>query len=240
MDLDLDLTWDGRYLGRFPSTVIYAKTKVGRLHYWTLMVRGEYIHVTSRGARDRQAALIDEFKPIFGLPKVGSHIITMDRRLCIITRSHIVDGVIHNDPLLSEYLTSGSDIGQLDASFIRQVRQIFCFRELLAQKSSRESSISVCSTPNGPPYPVATYDTALQLQGRPVLARGLYNKWFKDVTVEETLSYLLEIHPGNDTNNTRVLARIKFGLQDAIKRVDPDAHWCEDHIMRRLMDRLSI
>src|SRR5579872_4194413 len=80
------ILWDGSFLGLYPRTIIVSSTVVAKLTYWHLNLDGREIRVAARAVKDAFPCIVDELKTIFGLQKIGTHLIKVGGRLYLLIR----------------------------------------------------------------------------------------------------------------------------------------------------------
>lgn len=238
------LKWDGTHLGQFHESIILAKTKTKHGRYWKIKIpltdkpepREVEVYCLAKIVKNFFPAIIDEIKPIFGLPKMGTHTLRIEGFLYLIIRIPTIRGIIIEDHCLNE-LTINPTTNML---FCRQVQEILCFRDLLALSSTYESSIHVRYMEPNHPFPISFVENNMNFteNKRPVLSKRMIKRWFGDTPINIVLLRLMRIGKDDLRRFPEILAKYRKDIEEAINRVNKDSIWCSNFILNRLSNRL--
>jgi hypothetical protein len=123
----------------------------------------------------------------------------------------------------------------LDPNFIRQVQQIFAFREVIGSTSNFETSILVRTGSQGA-YPISFREPQINyMTSKPILSKTIMNKWFLDTTTAEIIS---DMFSSDDPVET-IIIRFRFEVEKIITRVDKELISIAGTITEQLMNRLQ-
>lgn len=150
-------SWDGTDLGVYDSDIICncISTNIeGDKNdvYWKLNIRQISEIVIAKTFKDSHQLIIDEIKPLFGIPKLGTHTIVIDKKKYIIIRPAIV----HRNSILFDCykavypdcsffifhdlaLSNIGNIKQMPSQFKDQIRRLIVLRYLLSVQTFQTS-----------------------------------------------------------------------------------------------------
>lgn len=238
--------WDGSDLGMLhPSSIIGSAMSVSKFRYWSLNIGGHKAICRVRSSRTTFPNIIDELKPVFGLPKVGTHRCTFGAKNYVLCRVNTdpTSGEIVEDTLLSQIvydskLPNGAPM--VTNLFVAQVQELFIFRELLGVTASYEKTVAVRISRSGKhyrAYPLSFTESKMDptLRER-VIPETVIKRWFGDTNVDKVVSRVLGI---NDRESlTSGLASLRTKIEQTVRRVDAQSIWVSVFIIERAMSRL--
>lgn len=197
-----ELKWDGSFLGKFSDKHIEGKRN--SFPFWLYKInlsqdeRPRRIWCAAHPAEDRYACIVDEAAPLFGLAKVGTHIIKVKSRLYIIYRIHGITPTV----------LQGLNHKHVSSSFKRQIQDVFTFRQIMGINMNYISSVVMVG--DRP----ASYRNRVKEEENTesTLTINLIENWFTDV-IEDSMKRLIEAGGG--------YSQIMDKLEKVILRVDP-------------------
>jgi hypothetical protein len=218
----LGLTWDGRYLGRLTDEhfILIGEYKPTKSIYFSLKYEGMTAVVTKIQSKDTIPSIIDELKPLFGIPRIGTHSCMMPDGNRYLLRRVPVNGDIDN-PMIYHSI-SLLDYQLTNEALTFEIKRFVTFRELLG-----------IVTPNGNIADIYYDNSIFLLNGRgertidrtnaTVVSNTIRERWFCDLEEDRPIAnftvYMLKINPGNMAN---ILADLYFRIEEIIERVDRD------------------
>jgi len=147
--------WDGSNLGKFSKEIIVSRNECGAVSvkYCILNIQGVKIACSIRKYKGgdhgtKALAIIDELKPLFGVKKIGSHIITIGESLYIIYKASFDDQEkIKVDKMLTakqavkiynplEEIQNNLNQEENREAVLLEIRRIFLFKDILGMKTS--------------------------------------------------------------------------------------------------------
>jgi len=226
-----ELRWDGSFLGEFHKNTIDEKVSAKMQHkdtkidYYNLNLGGFVIpcslkRMKSGNSETQALAIIDELKPLFGLRKMGSHIIKVGSRLHIIYNIAWSIGTSMNEPVMDAHFSSvdtksihcskeGRNGSRYEGSpehkkaFLSEMRRILIFREVLGLKTNSNHIL----IREG--LPIDGKDSCLEDVENPV-CKTLWKDWFKETSKEDVL---------RDMINFQDVPDLKRCIEDVVKRL---------------------
>lgn len=169
--------------------------------------------ISLRDIKNLHPCLIDEFKPIFGLPKNGTHWFLQGKKKILVTRIPL-DSVGNPIP--------PSDDGDKQLALV--------FREICGIKPTFQTTVK---TFDGEPRTFRDQNLVPQ-EEKSILGSRLYHTHFR--TVDDFRKHLLQIIGSND--QIMGLSQLSNRMEEVIKRVDRNEIWLTYHIFHRLRTRL--
>ena len=218
-----------------------------KFRYWSLNIGGHKTVCRVRLSKTTFPNIIDELKPVFGLPKIGTHRCICGHRNYVLCRvnANPVTGEIVEDALLSNIaydtkLPNGAPL--VTSIFVAQVQELFVFRELLGVTSSFEKAVAirVTSRQGGKhykAYPLSFTESKMDPTQRDrVIPETVIKRWFGTTSVDKVVSRILGI---NDRDSlTSGLASLRTRIEQTVRRVDAQSIWVSVFIIERAMGRL--
>lgn len=222
------IVWNGSFLGEFSKDAIQFKEIRGKDRYWTLNL-GTPITCRVKQIPSSFPTLIDELKPVFGLPKLGTHQIRIESKNYLLIKCP-EPGV--TEVPLNQFIPGSSQY----ILFRRQIQELLAFRDVLAVSSTYESSLRVRLQPRRPPVPMSYREPKMAFDAsRSIISSRLHRRWFSDITIDQTLARMIHLDPEDVSAG---IAEFRSQLEATISRIDRSLIWCSAFIMERLMARL--
>lgn len=223
--------WDGSYLGHFTMDIVHWTIDYADLHYYHLTIDDISIICLAKQIKDKFPAIADEMKAIFGLPKLGTHTIHLGGKLHLLTYCHTVNGQIYAEPTLSSIEPPFSIMT------IKQVQDIFAFRELLGLNISFESSIRFRSD-GQKTYPVSFRETSSVVEKQTIALPGtIINKWFVGTTLSTVTKRL--VGWSADVEDIVLIADLRKKIEAIIERIDKEFIFYSAYIISRIQNRIE-
>lgn len=228
----LIINWSGSHLGTFKVQEINDKTVIGDLCLWTI-TRGDVkftAHV--RCCKDQFPCIADELKPIFGLMKLGTHM------LCIGSKSYLLikPGNYQDHPLPSVDLDT--------ALLIKQVRSIYTFRYLIGINTSQDSHLRLCKRNGFPLIPISYRDSDLTSDKHSKkaeansLSQTVMKRWFNGCELGTSVCSMVNWDQKSSLEaNAKAVLIMKFRgqIEAVITRVNREFIWLAVFIIDRIL-----
>lgn len=185
-----------------------------------------------RACKGTIPCLIDELKPIFRLPKLGTQWCIFKGKYkqlirCVKNR----DGSVREDLKLTQM--GRKDIDDL---LTLQVQEIYTFRELLGITRSSDSSI-ILRKRRGILYAVSFYEPNMLIEDKKVIPYSVLEKWFGEVGMEEVVKRITKIKSIDQL--TVRLHEIRGLIEKAINRVDKNNIGYVSAVSNRIAERVQ-
>ena len=226
--------WDGSNVTDIISKSDIYQGKYNDKIYWMIKYDNnkiiEEVICIIKSCKNTIPCLIDELKPVFGLPKLGTHWFIYKKKMkmlikCVRTKK----GYIKEEITLNK-------IEVCTRLLILQIQEIFTFRELLGVTCSYESSIIIRESKNSI-YPISYYDPNMTIKDVKVIPFTVLNKWFKGTSIDNVVKRLLKIYKIDRIGE--VLYNIRNKIEKIIERVDKRAISYKTCIINRITERLQ-
>lgn len=224
--------WDGTDVTDLISKCDIYGAKFNKLNYWVIQHPDYDDQVCIvRSTKCSLGCLVDELKPVFGLPKLGTHWCRLGNKVYILIRC-----VKNTDGSIKEELTLNM-LGSSSSSLLTlQIQEIFAFRELLGVTCSYESSIIIREGKAGP-YPISFYEPNMATEDTKVIPFTVLEKWFVDTSMDEVVKRLCRVN--NINRLPTVLHELRTSIEEVIDRVDRRAITYKNCIVNRITQRLQ-
>lgn len=239
------LEWNGTYIGKITKQNIEQIVKFKGDTYWKLNYNNIKLFVLAKSSKNLYPCIIDELKPIFHIPKLGTHYCHLGSRLHILIRviSHTINDISVDIKL--------NEINYNDLLFSEKVKNIFAFRELLGITVTTGNSIRIRRFSDDS----KGYDSSESLERKsgndldywdPVSFREPNFAFEKSIISKNTLKrifnndykhlikythHLLGIVSKNDLKT--VLTRMSNIFEKVINRVDKNSGWILNELLMR-------
>lgn len=229
------LKWDGSEITDILEETIKLQMFIDGIIYWRIEWKdGSYVYCEVKNYNNTLPVIIDEIKPIFGITKNGTHWIKIGNKIKMLINVEINK----NNEIQKEYLLNQIDFPfDNNKLFVKQVQEIFTFRELLGIPKTFESSIKI-RTRNKYTYPISYNEPYMKPEKyNPILSPRIIEKWFNDINVNDVVKRMLHI---NCVENIPIqIFTIRNGINDVINRIDKDSITYTDFIIERILNRIQ-
>lgn len=226
--------WDGSYLGLITNRNIIDQIEYMDQRYWKLNLFGHIQICIIRQIADSSPCISDELKELFGLPKIGSHMIKYFNKFYLLLKPKINNkGEIIKETSIAEIVSTTNQL------FINQVQDIYLFRDVLGMTKTNDNSIIIrCSNQKYiQPYPISFYENKIKpASDKQIIPTTVIAKWFGEYTLNDSARRIFNVSKISEIQEK--CGNIYYQLNLIIERVDKNALWLTTHIMKRLSQRL--
>lgn len=132
--------WDGSHLGILNNDNILNEEsiKIGRVfRVWEIKIGQHTAKCLVKGVESALPAIFDELKPIFSLPKIGTHLFSKGNKMMIAYRAIIINNQVYPETTLD--MIMDREITELQ----HEVRRTLAFRELFGITDTFERSLVI-------------------------------------------------------------------------------------------------
>lgn len=231
--IDSIFKWDGSDLGTITDNNIVAETINNKDKYWKVKMGEEETVCQIKITNTTAPFIIDELKPLFGIPKNGTHKAKYKNKMLLLIKTPVtIDGYIQDEFTLNNYPLIYSH------SFILQVQEVFVFRELVGISKTYESSIRVrWNSKLKKPYPISYHEPKMTpyIEER-VIPNTVLDKWFNKTDIGSVTRRLLNVT--SDKDITEVIHLMRTKIENIINRLDKDSIIISSLIIDRITSRL--
>lgn len=215
------LKWDGSFLGEYPSSIFGLKMSVDKGLSFRSIDTGDFrVKGTFKCPRDTSfPCILDELKPCFGLPKLGTHRIKIGGRTYILYRSKLSD--IRLDKLPRP---------QLEEIEKEQMQRLIAFRFLLSIPQPLNSSFIYRKSTRG----LFSFHEPKSLLGVETIdpTESFIESWFEE---KDFLQAVFSFLPNDDKESlSNFLYSFQSGIEKVIQRVDMDYIWLSSYIVEKI------
>lgn len=230
----INVPWDGTLL---PHTgIIIAEQKIWGRKYVRILFPdiGEIYAIIERiGLNQSQRLLpciIDEIKPLFGLGKIGTHLVRIGKTYWLILHPDInTNGEVILDLSLSEI----EKRGLLTDTIIRETIAIFLFHDIIFTSSTHEDDIIIKEI-NGTLHAYDFKNKKVKFNETNHLSQKINCKWLngcdRAAIVKEMIGY--------NGDQAAFLSEFSSKLENIINRLDRSYIWFNNSIICRLRQYL--
>ena len=222
------LSWDTTDLGVYPKTSIIKKWSYEKSKYIIIetddgLICGSYQKYTTG-----LPLIIEQLREVFGLHKIGIHLITIGTIKYILYRTSISGTYV----LLNMNIKSYPLIDQISST----IKKLFLFNELLNLSDATESNIVINGTKIYNINDQKLVDNSLLGYNSCVLNRNVIGRWFLRQSFDVTLQEMLFGGSRPSDNKTeQELMRIRQQIEDIIVEYDPNYMWYAKSIMEKVV-----
>jgi hypothetical protein len=232
--------WDGSDIGYVSDANIRAIGDVSAFNeqYWWLTKGNFGVACTLTRAATCLANIIDEIKPLFGLPKLGTHRCRReDSHYYTLTYVEVntTNNIVERLPL-SMITIPTTDLLQC------YVRRTLAFREVIGLKSSNESNLLVRN--DGAPADrvfSAGEISIIYHDHNAVVPESVKKRWFPELdrgcAVNQEI--LLMANVADLTQLSERVLLLRSGIEYVIDRIDKHCIWIINTIMARFWNRCA-
>lgn len=198
---------------------------------YTCIVKNKIFNSQKSGNNESLPCIIDEIKPLFGLPKVGSHWCKLFGKHRVLLRCTDND-IIREDIALNKLDMTVVKKNQI---LFYQIQELFTFRELLGITQSFNSNV-VVRTDGKNVYPLSINESSMVIDDSNVLPTTVLDLWFEDTSVDKVALRLLKVRSINDIKN---IHKLRSDIEKVIERVDRRNIIYASYIVTRIIERLQ-
>lgn len=248
-----ELNWNGSYLGHFDKDefkIIKTQETLGNKfiliniksgnkweQFWT-----EYVKLTDKDHPNLISA-IDEWKPLFGLEKIGTHSIVLDKKKYMLFKAPKVSTAFKINKKLSEI-----DPRAVKGDHLDQIRKILLFKYLIggSMRSNQGLNIIKFDMEKCKFYSVGDF-RSLSKRNTEDLPKGIINNWLTDNLEQEGhlkilasyLKSLLDIVTMEDLEIKPSLLRSK--MEDIGRSINAqgESNYCISFVISRVQALLD-
>lgn len=177
--------WDGSYLGVISDVNIIRKYAMGNRDYWDITIDNYRTVCMIKKRKDCTPCILDEFKSLFGLTKIGTHYVKYGIKIIILSQCRLTaEGTVAYEHTLAELK------GKVDISteLLFKIRAIYVFRDLFKVSKTNETHIILrIPLESGlRSYPVSFNEGSIKLEkidnfSTPsTISDVCHKKWFRD------------------------------------------------------------
>lgn len=228
--------WDGTDITELISKCDIYGAKFNRLKYWVIQHTNHESGKASeetcivKSSKNSLSCLADELKPVFGLPKLGTHWCRLNAKTYILVKcNRTTEGYIKEEITLNMIDVSTSLLKL-------QIQEVFAFRELLGVTCSFESSIVIREGKSGY-YPISFQEPSMATGDSKVIPFTILDKWFDDTSMDIVVKRLCRIN--NIERLSTVLHELRNQIEYIIERVDRRMITYKNCIINRITERLQ-
>lgn len=205
------LKWDGSDLTSQLSKINVYYAYLNGVKYLSMRFDDKNVYSIIRSSMTTLQAIIDESKPLFGLTKLGTHIIYISNKIHILIKPQVNE----KGCILQEITLNNIDLQDIENKeiFTRQVKEIYAFREIMAISKNTDSGIIVRKGKIFS-YPVSYYEPNVKYEeSKSVISENIINKWFPNDDFYKIIINLINVH-----NKEKISSRI-FKIQDSLEKI---------------------
>lgn len=223
-----DLKWDGSDLGEISSFITEYEQHPDKVLY--IYISTNMCSVPARCYRDYGILpiILDELKPLFGIPKIGHHRANINGKPVLLSRVSS-GGMLSLKQILGEKNS--------EPWFIEQVRKVYVFRWIMGMVSNFDSSIGIIVSHNNCLSVTSYKDTKIEpskMKKTNSIPQTAIKKWFDGSwnNVSLTLSQML-IYLYNDEDS---LGKLNMDICSTIYKFDKKQTVLANIISANLLD----
>lgn len=246
----MKLLWDGSYLGNFGEKIIKSTWEIEKRKYMKISIKKHIFFCAYITPNSSFACVVDELKPLFGLTKIGSHRINIDRKMYIIYYVPYVDTIQWETPL--QCIPANHKLRK-NKHIVREIKKIIIFRNIMALRANFERNIILRKVDHDRPIeeenttqeniilPISVGEEHHILEkafiyDSSVLRANLIRAWFNLEPLEKCLKTMISYRENDHT----VMIRLRYAIEEIITRVDKDYIWFSKNIIERTFRVLKV
>ena len=231
--MNLKFTWDGSDVTETMEKTVRVEFKEDKNVYWRILFKdGTYLYCQVLNRKNALPIIIDELKPTFGLTKMGTHWIKVGKMIKMLIK---VD--LDSEKNIESIITLNKCDMEFKKNFIRQVQEIFTFKELLGIPKIYESSIRVIQKYKYS-YPISSNEPYMRPENPSSVVSGtMIDKWFVGTSVEEVTKRITHVTKYADIPER--IFELRNQIQNTIERIDRDSITYSDYIIENILSRLQ-
>ena len=219
--------WDGSYLGciETKNLIKHSSIKMGRpLRLCTLSLNNESCYCLVKMVSSYLPSIIDEFKPLFSLTKIGTHLFRYRSKMMIAYRPCFdFEGAI----IIEATLDLLSHQAKQEQVIADQVRLILAFREIFGLTDTFEKSIIVRDAESPTPLLISFLEPGSVLNTNDkmssVIRPSLFDSWFSCSETEKSLEQaIVSLFCLNRDSPETSIVYYRKSMSEIIHRINPD------------------
>lgn len=231
--VDRRLPWDGTYIGCYSTDNIISQLQWKNNWYVKLQL-GESGHIIMgilKKFSNIFPILVDEMKTVFGLEKMGTHLLIIDKVRYIIYRiphrQSGLKGEFTIEPTLKEF-----PLGDITKEMYNSIQENLVFRDLLGIASTFERNILIRGN-----ISISTREISCTASKHSsILPREIINKWFTETTIPEVARRMVRYHTYESPSQVISIYRDKIEI--IINKIDKEWIWYSGMIIDKLVSRI--
>jgi hypothetical protein len=210
---------------------------------WCIKIEDTYTLCYINVLKTTFPIIIDELKPFFGLPKLGTHIINYNNKKLLLVYANTIDEdnlinepIARLEPRLNQLnrLVSESPHWKnwKNEYFCRMMQLWLIYREFLGVKITTDACFALRWTSNNSYWPVSFTESSLFLSTKRTITNAMENKWFTNVDKYELAKKFLKV-----TNFFELkyrLLRLENYIEQTISRIDKRHIIYKNNIINRI------
>lgn len=234
--------WDGSHLGDFKANEISYHSSTNDdetlLPIWTIKHDNLTFTAMVKSSKDQFPCLADELKPLFGLLKLGTHMIKVGGKSYLLIKPPSSDC---KDVKLSN--PTDGKVSAPSSLLKKQVRSIYAFRYLIGMNNSNDSHIYIRHLKGFAPVPISYIDTCpagdkhtKKSEINP-LSLTVINKWFDNCDLSTTVKSIIGY--GSHDKLPVIIMELTGKIEEVINRVNKEYIWITAFIVDRVCAHLT-
>lgn len=228
----MKLAWDGSHLGSFKKKIVLLELKIDKRYYILLQLKKKsQVFCIREKSKGSLACVIDELKPFFGLKKIGSHTIEIDK---VFYNIYYVPSTPTGEMVWETPLNVEEFEFKRNEYFIDEMRKVLIFRDIMGIRQNFERNI-ICRVIDEQYYPISFNDqdniflAKNNSDNTKVSSSRVLYKWFGRDPMKDTYMRMIDNVEDDPIKKIHFYNRIK----KEIERVDPNMIWLLNHIKER-------
>jgi len=257
------LNWDGSHLGFVTDEAfrLICKTRIEYVEFDTshLFSSSSFspssfdcsktskttrrIYCMRKRIKNKFPAIVDEFKELFALKKLGTHTVNKGSTIYLLIKCVVP---LNNETLepnveLEKFL-SEIDTKRVSRSFKYEVRKIFLFRMIMGFNTILNRDV-ILKYEDDKFIPIDFSNSLGQLEKRALaFPQTIAKQWFANISVEEALNEMLyelkyDLPLGSSQKDIVLYLRTK--MEKIINRIDKELIWTSVFFVERLLKLLK-
>ena len=217
---DNPFKWDGSNLGKLEDEGMIQNFSKWGNNYWVIVINGYSAICISRPIYNNHANIVDELKPIFNLPKLGTHKIKYERKTYLLIKARLnkeKTEIVEERNLL--FVNDTDDI-----SLIEKVQETFFFRDLLGLTQSFEKSVilRIPYKEGYSPYPISFHDGNIKIRnGKTSTSSKVKEKWYGEESPSNICRRLFNLNFDDSQDKIEEkLLYVRTEIDKVINRLD--------------------
>lgn len=217
-----ELKWDGSHLGTWSLKDIEISKDPDTI--W--LIKATNTRVTAVLNKNSYPCIVDELKPLFGLVKVGTHMV------CLKGKSYLLR------PLRTGKEVTVKDVehDKLPAHLRAQIQDIYAFRFLVGVKQSFDKHIYIRTNEKGQKYALSYCEATQEEKAIKSLCKTVIDRWFGNSDLNKVIGRILQC---GENSSVKIMAFYRGKINETIYRINKDLILLEDDIARKIHNALT-